>query len=149
MSGGKKRRGTGTVRNRAAGLVTLLLAASISVLAAWLHRETESVGRLRQARDEYARELRSYVVGAALAFVFTAIPFALVHWSALPHFWLLIAIGVFALLQIVVHFRFFLHIDPPRQNMDDLRLILFSGLILLAMAGGTIWILGNLASRMS
>jgi cytochrome o ubiquinol oxidase operon protein cyoD len=63
-------------------------------------------------------------------------------------FGLYLAIGGFALVQVVVHFRCFLHIDPPRQNVDDLHLILFSSLLLFFMVGGTIWILANLAMRM-
>jgi cytochrome o ubiquinol oxidase subunit IV len=97
---------------------------------------------------EYRRELRSYLLGLLLALVLTAVPFALVYRPAIPRSWILIAIGALALLQIVVHFRFFLHIDPPRQRLDDLHLLLFSALIVLLMAGGTVWILSNLAERM-
>jgi cytochrome o ubiquinol oxidase subunit IV len=57
-----------------------------------------------------------------------------------------LAIGAFAVVKAVVHSDA-LHIDPPRQNMDDLYLILFSILFLLFMIGGTIWILSNLATR--
>jgi cytochrome o ubiquinol oxidase subunit IV len=61
---------------------------------------------------------------------------------------LYLAIGGFAIVQAIVHFRCFLHINPPRQNMDDLHLLLFSSLLLFFMVGGTIWILSNLATRM-
>jgi cytochrome o ubiquinol oxidase subunit IV len=54
-----------------------------------------------------------------------------------------LAIGAFAVVKAVVHSDA-LHIDPPRQNMDDLYLILFSILFLLFMIGGTIWILSIL-----
>ena len=66
----------------------------------------------------------------------------------LPYGWTMPVVGVLAFIQIVVHFRFFLHIDPPNQNTSDLMLILFTSLILMAMVGGTIWILGDLAARM-
>ncbi|MFZ1920255.1 MAG: cytochrome C oxidase subunit IV family protein [Xanthobacteraceae bacterium] len=98
--------------------------------------------------ERYSRELRIYVIGFGLALALTVGPFALVYWSVLSPFWLFIAIGAFALVQVVVHFRCFLHIDPPKQKNDDLQLILFSSLILLLMVGGTIWILANLAIRM-
>jgi len=99
-------------------------------------------------KSEYRRELNSYLLGLLLALVLTGIPFSLVYEPVLPRFWTLIAIGALALIQVMVHFRFFLHIDPPRQKLDDLHLMLFSALILLMMAGGTIWILSNLAVRM-
>ncbi len=57
-------------------------------------------------------------------------------------------IGLCALVQVVVHFRFFLHIGWERSTRDDLQLILFTTLIILLMAGGTIWIMGNLHARM-
>ena len=98
--------------------------------------------------DDYRRELHIYLVGFGLALALTLAPFALVYWSAMPRSWLLIAIGAFALVQVVVHFRCFLHINPPKQKTDDLQLILFSSLLLLLMAGGTVWILHNLALRM-
>ena len=83
-----------------------------------------------------------------MATVLTAIAFVFVHWSVLPHGWLMPTVGALAVIQIIVHFRFFLHIDPPNQNTNDLLLILFTTLILIAMVGGTIWILGDLAGRM-
>lgn len=100
------------------------------------------------AEEEYRRELRLYVWGFGLALTLTLVPFGLVAWSVISPVALLVTIGVFACLQIIIHFRCFLHINPPKQNMDDLHLILFSGLLLFFMVSGTIWILANLAMRM-
>jgi cytochrome o ubiquinol oxidase subunit IV len=99
-------------------------------------------------RAAYRRELRSYIWGLVLALVLTAVPFALVHWHVLAASSLLFAIGLFALVQAMVHFRFFLHIDPPHRNVDAMLLLLFSAVILVMMVGGTVWVLGNLHSRM-
>jgi cytochrome o ubiquinol oxidase operon protein cyoD len=96
------------------------------------------------------RDFLSYVWGISLALLMTLVPFSLVHWAdvaMIPRFSLLIIIGVFALVQIVVHFRFFLHISF-KEKREDLQLILFSTLLLIIMVGGTIWIMGNLAQRM-
>lgn len=109
-------------------------------------RATEAA--LRDRQEEYGRELRTYICGYILALVLTLVPFGLVYWSAMSAFGLYLAIGAFAIVQAIVHFRCFLHIDPPRQNVDDLHLILFSSLLLFFMVGGTIWILANLATRM-
>ena len=98
-------------------------------------------------RAEYRRELRQYLWGYGLALPLTLLPFALVNWPVLAQHGLYLAIGVCALVQVIVHFRFFLHIDPPRQNVDDLHLILFSSLLLFFMIAGTIWILSSLAVR--
>jgi cytochrome o ubiquinol oxidase operon protein cyoD len=96
---------------------------------------------------EERKEFRSYVWGIALALVLTLVPFALLHWAVMPVLSLLSVIGAFALVQMVVHFRFFLHISF-RQKREDLLLILFSTLLLVIMVAGTIWIMASLAMRM-
>ncbi len=95
-----------------------------------------------------ARELRSYLLGFAAALFLTIIPFALVASGAATPATTAWVIGITALAQVVVHFRFFLHIGWNRSTRDDLQLILFTTLIIALMAGGTIWILSNLHARM-
>ncbi len=70
------------------------------------------------------------------------------HRCAPSHRALLSAIGVFSFVQIVVQFRFFLHIYFSRQKREDLQVILFSTLLLLIMAEGTIWMMARLAAHM-
>jgi cytochrome o ubiquinol oxidase operon protein cyoD len=93
-------------------------------------------------------ELASYVKGLASALLLTAAAFGLAIWRPLSHGWDLAVLGALALLQIVAHFRWFLHIDLKQSHRDDLQLILFTGLIVLIMVGGTIWILWNQHARM-
>ena len=99
-------------------------------------------------KREERQDFHSYVWGIGLALLLTLVPFALVHWMALPRFDVLIVIGAFALVQMIVHFRFFLHIDL-RQKREDLLLIAFSALLLSIMVLGTVWIMASLASRMT
>ncbi len=98
--------------------------------------------------DDYGSELRSYLTGLGLALLLSALPFASVAWHILPRSWLLWLIAGAALIQIVGHFRFFLHIDLSRSKRDDLQLILFSTLIAVLMVAGTIWIYFNQQMRM-
>jgi len=60
----------------------------------------------------------------------------------------LAVLGFLALVQVVVHLRFFLHIDLGKSHRDDLMLILFTSLILLLIVAGTLWILWDLHARM-
>jgi cytochrome o ubiquinol oxidase operon protein cyoD len=53
-----------------------------------------------------------------------------------------------AILQVIVHLRFFLHLSYKGQQKEDLQLVLFTGFILFLMIGGTIWVLGDLYTRM-
>ncbi len=130
----------------------LRLGGALLLGKAWFSHGLAGEGTSRppegEDRAEFVRELSSYIAGFVLAVLLTGAAFGLVYWSALPHAWLMIAVGAFALIQIAVHFRFFLHIDLSQQKREDLQLILFSALILAIMVGGTIWILGDLASRM-
>ena len=89
-----------------------------------------------------------FLVGFAAALALTLAAFALVLWGGLSRGTTIATIGAFALVQMIVHLRFFLHIDLSRQKREDLQLILFSVLLLAIMAVGTIWIMGNLATRM-
>lgn len=93
--------------------------------------------------DTYASELRLYLFGLGTALVLSAIPFGLVAFTSLSRLTLLIVIAACAIVQVIAHFRFFLHIDLSRQNRDDLQLILFSSLIVILMVSGTIWIISN------
>jgi cytochrome o ubiquinol oxidase operon protein cyoD len=98
--------------------------------------------------NERAKEIRSYVIGYGLALALTAAAFAVVHWPTLTSaatFGVILALG---LVQMVVHFRFFLHISLKTTARHDLQLILFSALIISLMVSGTLVILFNLRARM-
>ncbi len=101
-----------------------------------------------ELKQQERGEFRSYLWGIGLALLLTIVPFALVQWAGIPRFALLVVIGAFALLQMLVHFRFFLHIGF-RQKREDMQLILFSAILLTIMVTGTIWIMANLALRMT
>ena len=97
---------------------------------------------------DYRHELRSYLIGFVLALGLTLIPIALIFWGEFGYAMNIAILGICALAQFVVQLRFFLHIGLSRQKREDLQLILFSLLLLTIMAGGTIWIIGNLGMRM-
>jgi cytochrome o ubiquinol oxidase operon protein cyoD len=114
-----------------------------------MNAQLDGVDEPADRKREERREFHSYVCGIGLALLLTVVPFALVQWfPAIPRFSLLILIGAFALVQMLVHFRFFLHIGF-KQKREDLQLLLFSGLLLTIMVGGTIWIMASLALRMA
>ena len=95
---------------------------------------------------EKSKEFRHYVIGFALATVLTIIPFTLVATvgGKISFFALILC----ALLQLIVHLRFFLHLSYKGQQKEDLQLVMFTGLILFIMIGGSVWILGDLYNRM-
>jgi len=99
-------------------------------------------------QDDFHQERRSYIIGFGLALALTSGAFAIVAWRLAAPFTALTLVFGLGLLQIVLHFRFFLHIDLRRSARDDLQLILFASLITLLMVSGTLVILFNLRGRM-
>lgn len=95
---------------------------------------------------ERSKELHHYLIGFVLATVLTIIPFTLVATvgGKISYAGLIIC----AILQLIVHLRFFLNLSFKGQQKEDLQLVLFTGLILLIMIGGSIWVLGDLYTRM-
>ena len=96
----------------------------------------------------YKRDLKIYLTGFVLAIVLTAASFGVVLGAGLGAGTTLVIIGVLGVLQLMVHLRFFLHIDRSKQKREDLDLILFTTLVVLIIVLGTVWILGNLHERM-
>ena len=95
---------------------------------------------------EKSKEFYHYVIGFVLATVLTIIPFTLV--ATVGGKISFIVLIVCAVLQLFVHLRYFLHLSYKGQQREDLQLVLFTGLILLIMIGGSIWVLGDLYTRM-
>ena len=93
-------------------------------------------------------ETRALCVGYGSAVLLTLAAFGLVVSHLLAGRQAFYAVLALGLTQVVVHFRFFLHIDFRRSARSDLQLILFSSLIIALMAGGTLVVLFNLHMRM-
>jgi cytochrome o ubiquinol oxidase operon protein cyoD len=92
---------------------------------------------------------RSYLTGLVLALILTAIPFALVATSALSKSSTLIVIGIAAVIQILVHLRYFLHLDLKSTPSENLAAIVFAAILIFIMVGGSFWIMFDLNNRMS
>lgn len=100
----------------------------------------------RLSTERHAR--RQAVWGFALALILTLIPFALVHWQIASGAVAFAVIAGLALLQMWVQLWFFLHLGTAQKHVE-LRLLLFSALLLTIMLGGTLWIMASLALRMT
>jgi cytochrome o ubiquinol oxidase operon protein cyoD len=93
--------------------------------------------------------LLSYLVGFVLAVVLSAIPFYLVATHALPLSRIMYVIAAAAVLQILVHLRFFLHLNFTTTPKENLLAIAFTAVLLFLMVGGSLWIMIDLHSRMA
>lgn len=93
-------------------------------------------------------ETRSLIVGYGTALLLTLSAFGLVVLHLLTGrqaFYTVLGLGF---VQLIVHLRFFLHIDLRRSARADLQLILFSTLVIALMVGGTLVVVFNLRGRM-
>lgn len=115
-------------------------------------RQSPREGESQDAAAADARSKRgdliTYGVGYALALGLTCAAFALADWRWASGMTTVGIVFALALVQAVVHFRCFLHVDLKRSARDDLQLILFSTLIVALMVGGTLVVLLNLRTRM-
>ncbi|MEO6607835.1 MAG: cytochrome o ubiquinol oxidase subunit IV [Aestuariivirga sp.] len=93
-------------------------------------------------------ERRSAIIGFTLALALTLGAFGIVELGSGSPFMILGLVALLAVLQIIVHLRFFLHLDLSKSRREDLQLILFATLLIVLMVGGSIWILWSLHMRM-
>jgi cytochrome o ubiquinol oxidase subunit IV len=91
--------------------------------------------------------LRYYVTGLVLALVLTVVAFWTVMSGAAPDT-AVAAIFAFALLQVVVHLVFFLHMNASSDQQWNLLAFVFAVLIVGILVGGSIWILYHLNHNM-
>jgi cytochrome o ubiquinol oxidase operon protein cyoD len=93
--------------------------------------------------------LRSYLIGFVLAVALTAVPFWLVYSHTLPPSRIMLVIAVAAVLQILVHLHFFLHISFTTTPKENLLAIAFTAVLIFLMVGGSLWIMVDLHQRMA
>ena len=92
--------------------------------------------------------LRNYLIGLVLAVVLSVIPFWLVATHALPPQRTLLIIGIAAVLQVLVHLRFFLHLNFTTTPKENILALVFTTLLIFIMVGGSFWIMFDLHTRM-
>ena len=92
---------------------------------------------------------RSYWIGYVLALVLTAFAFSLVTTHALPRSETLIAIAILAIVQTLVHLRFFLHMGRSTAPVESILSLLFALVLIVIMIGGSLWIMTDLDARMA
>lgn len=94
------------------------------------------------------RTAKPYLIGIVLAVTLTAIPFALVALGTFTRETTLLVIVAAAVIQILVHLRFFLHIDFATTPRENLIALAFACVLIFLMVGGSLWIMFDLYHRM-
>ncbi len=92
---------------------------------------------------------KSYATGFILSIVLTAMAFALVmQGGGLSRWTVLIGIFVAAIVQIMVHLHYFLHLDTSSAMRWNVLALVVTLLIMILFVGLTLWIMSDLNYRM-
>ena len=92
--------------------------------------------------------VKSYAIGFILSVILTVIPFGLVMYPTLPKDMTLLIIVAFAVIQIVVHLYYFLHLDRSPEQRENVSAFLFTGLVIALLVGLSLWIMFSIHTSM-
>lgn len=93
--------------------------------------------------------LKSYATGFILSIILTTVAFGLVMaGGGLSRQAIFFGIFGAAILQILVHLHYFLHLDTTSSARWNVLALLFTLLIMFIFIAGTLWIMASLNYRM-
>jgi cytochrome o ubiquinol oxidase subunit IV len=97
----------------------------------------------------YHATVGGYAIGFTLSVILTAIPFWLVMNKIIPGSTMTaFVILAFAVVQIVVHMVFFLHMDAKSEGGWNMLALIFTMVLLVIMLAGSLWVMHHLNSNM-
>ncbi|HAC00307.1 cytochrome o ubiquinol oxidase subunit IV [Brevundimonas naejangsanensis] len=91
---------------------------------------------------------KGYLIGFGLSVVLTAIPFWLVMAGVLPPQLTGLIITAFAVVQIVVHMIFFLHMNHRSEGGWNMLALIFTLVIVVIAVAGSVWVMYHLNTNM-
>lgn len=100
--------------------------------------------------DQHAHgSLSTYLLGFILSVVLTAVPFWLVMSGELGNKQVtaLVIMG-FAVVQIVVHMIYFLHMNTASENGWTMMALIFTIVMVVIALSGSLWVMHHLTTNM-
>ncbi|MBZ9799014.1 cytochrome o ubiquinol oxidase subunit IV [Mesorhizobium sp. ES1-4] len=92
---------------------------------------------------------RGYLTGFVLSVILTAIPFWLVMTGAIDDKQATaIVIMAFAVVQIVVHMVFFLHMNTTSEGGWSMLALIFTLILVVIVLTGSLWVMYHLNANM-
>lgn len=91
---------------------------------------------------------KTYMIGFLLSVVLTAIPFWLVMTEALAPQTTGLIITAFAVVQIIVHMIFFLHMNHKSEGGWNMLALIFTIVIVVIAVAGSVWVMYHLNTNM-
>ncbi|MFC3023637.1 cytochrome o ubiquinol oxidase subunit IV [Vibrio zhugei] len=94
--------------------------------------------------------VKGYVVGFIMALVLTIVPFYFAATQSLPETTTYIIMFTCAIIQVIVHFIYFLHMEiKTEEGRWNFVSLMFSAIVVFIVIGGSIWIMWNLNINMA
>lgn len=84
---------------------------------------------------------KSYMIGFILSVILTVIPFGLVMFQSMPKDAILAIVLIFAVIQVIVHLVYFLHLDRSSEQRWNVIAFIFSAVIIVFLVGLSLWIM--------
>jgi cytochrome o ubiquinol oxidase operon protein cyoD len=92
--------------------------------------------------------VKSYVIGFILSVILTAIPFGLTMTHMMPASTLVPVVVAIAVVQILVHLYFFLHMNTSSSQVWNNAAFIFTVLIVGILVIGSLWVMYHLNTNM-
>lgn len=92
--------------------------------------------------------LKGYLIGFGLSVILTAIPFWLVMTGSVTPGWTAAIIIALAVVQILVHMVFFLHLDTKSEGGWNLLAAIFTIVIVVITLAGSLWVMYHMNENM-
>lgn len=92
--------------------------------------------------------VKSYMFGFIVSIILTGIPFWLVMEHSASRTMTLSVVLLSAVVQVLVHLKYFLHLNTRSENGWNMISFVFSAIIILIIVAGSVWIMWNLNYNM-
>ncbi len=100
------------------------------------------------SHDASHGSVKSYAIGFILSVILTIIPFGLVMYPTLPKATTLAIVLLFAVIQVVVHLYYFLHLDRSQAQRNNVVAFVFTAIVILLLVGLSLWIMFSIHTYM-
>ena len=100
------------------------------------------------SHDASHGSVKSYAIGFILSVILTLIPFGLVMYPTLPKSITLMIVLAMAVIQVVVHLVYFLHMDRSKEQRNNVSTFLFTTLVIALLVGLSLWIMFSIHFEM-
>ncbi|MCK1786166.1 cytochrome o ubiquinol oxidase operon protein cyoD [Pseudomonas marginalis] len=100
------------------------------------------------SHDASHGSVKTYAIGFILSVILTLIPFGLVMYPTLPKSITLMIVLAFAVIQVLVHLVYFLHLDRSEAQRENVVAFVFAGLVIVLLVGLSLWIMFSIHTFM-